>query len=146
LENTTPIAVDPKDGRILLNAGWSLGYYDPKTLEIETIYTENIPDHGIKFCPIICHESLVWPFSPSWSGVGKSYFASTSKAALAVVLFEGCHQWVSSILKKICSSFVEVLCYFGLGTLAYFSKRLCHVILTFLELIALKIFNLCLHR
>jgi len=64
-ENTTPIAVDPKDGRILLNAGWSLGYYDPKTLEIETIYSENIPDHGVKFCPIICHESLVWPYSPS---------------------------------------------------------------------------------
>jgi len=64
-ENTTPIAVDPKDGRILLNAGWSLGYYDPKTLEIETIYSGNIPDHGVKFCPIICHESLVWPYSPS---------------------------------------------------------------------------------
>jgi hypothetical protein len=64
-ENTVPLAVDPKDGRILLNASWSLGYYDPKTEEIETIYTENIPEHGFKFCPIICHESLVWPFSPS---------------------------------------------------------------------------------
>ncbi|CAO2036813.1 unnamed protein product [Urochloa humidicola] len=67
-ENTIPLAVDPKDGRILLNAGWSLGYYDPKTLEIETIYTqnipENIPEHGLRLCPIICHESLVWPYSP----------------------------------------------------------------------------------
>ncbi|CAL5014462.1 unnamed protein product [Urochloa decumbens] len=63
-ENTIPLAVDPKDGRILLNAGWSVGYYDPKTLEIETIYTRNIPDHGFRLCPIICHESLVWPYSP----------------------------------------------------------------------------------
>lgn len=65
LENTTPLVVDPKDGRILLNAGWSLGYYDPKTAEIETIYTQDVPEHGWKFCPIICHESLVWPFGPS---------------------------------------------------------------------------------
>ncbi|CAL4933966.1 unnamed protein product [Urochloa decumbens] len=64
-ENTTPLAVDPKDGRILLHGGWSLGYYDPKTAEIETIYTEDIPVHGLKLCPIICHESLVWPFCPS---------------------------------------------------------------------------------
>jgi hypothetical protein len=65
LENTTPLAIDPKDGRILLNAGWSLGYYDPKTAEIETIYSMNILDYSYKLCPIICHESLVWPFSPS---------------------------------------------------------------------------------
>ncbi|KAF8660262.1 hypothetical protein HU200_057829 [Digitaria exilis] len=64
-ENTTPLAVDPKNGRILLNAGWSLGYYDPKTAEIETIYTEDIPEHGFRFCPIICQESLVWPYSPT---------------------------------------------------------------------------------
>ncbi|KAK3157815.1 hypothetical protein QOZ80_2AG0128460 [Eleusine coracana subsp. coracana] len=44
--------------------GWSLGYYDPKTATIDTIYTEEIPEHGMKFCPIICHESLVCPFSP----------------------------------------------------------------------------------
>ncbi|KAJ1295116.1 hypothetical protein BS78_01G199300 [Paspalum vaginatum] len=63
-ENTAPLAVNPKDGRILLTGGWSLGYYDPKKAEIETIYihTENIPEHGWKFCPIICHESLVQPF------------------------------------------------------------------------------------
>ncbi|CAD6212953.1 unnamed protein product [Miscanthus lutarioriparius] len=65
LENATPLAIDPKDGRILLNAGWSLGYYDPKTAEIETIYSMNILDHSYKLCPIICHESLVWPFSLS---------------------------------------------------------------------------------
>ncbi|GJN20896.1 hypothetical protein PR202_gb08330 [Eleusine coracana subsp. coracana] len=43
-DNTTLLAVDPKDGRILLNAGWSLGYYDPKTATIDTIYTEEIPE------------------------------------------------------------------------------------------------------
>lgn len=53
LESTTPLAVDPKDGRILLNGGWSLGYYDPKTGTIDTIYTEEIPEHGLKLCPII---------------------------------------------------------------------------------------------
>lgn len=63
-ENTAPLDVNPKDGRILLTAGWSLGYYDPKTEEMETLYTENISELGFKFCPIICHESLVWPFSP----------------------------------------------------------------------------------
>ncbi|KAL6643226.1 hypothetical protein ACP70R_021407 [Stipagrostis hirtigluma subsp. patula] len=63
-ERTTPLAVDPKDGRILLNAGWSLGYYDPKTTEIETIYHEDVPNHDIKLCPIICHESLVCPLDP----------------------------------------------------------------------------------
>ncbi|TVU30324.1 hypothetical protein EJB05_21938 [Eragrostis curvula] len=63
-ENTTPLAVDPKNGQILLNAGWSLGYYDPKTARIDTIYTEDIPEHGIKFCPIICQESLFCPLSP----------------------------------------------------------------------------------
>jgi hypothetical protein len=62
LENTTPLVVDPKDVRILLNAGWSLGYYDPKTAEIETIYTQDISEDGHKLCPITCHESLVWPF------------------------------------------------------------------------------------
>ncbi|KAL6643225.1 hypothetical protein ACP70R_021406 [Stipagrostis hirtigluma subsp. patula] len=63
-ENTTPLAVDPKNGRILLNAGWSLGYYDPVTAAIETIYRRNIPEAGFKFCPFICHESLLCPLGP----------------------------------------------------------------------------------
>uniref|UniRef100_A0A0A9B8U9 F-box domain-containing protein n=1 Tax=Arundo donax TaxID=35708 RepID=A0A0A9B8U9_ARUDO len=65
LENTTPLAVDPKNGRILLNDGWSLGYYDPKTAAIQTIYREDIPEHDTVFCPIICHESLFCPLGPS---------------------------------------------------------------------------------
>ncbi|KAL6883299.1 hypothetical protein ACP4OV_010713 [Aristida adscensionis] len=62
-ENTSPLTVDPKDGRILLNTGWSLGYYDPKTAEIETIYSAGIQENGFKFCPIISHESLFCPLN-----------------------------------------------------------------------------------
>ncbi|KAL6883300.1 hypothetical protein ACP4OV_010714 [Aristida adscensionis] len=60
-ENTNPLAIDPKNGQILLSTGWSLGYYDPKTAAIKNIYHEDIPEHDIKFCPILCHESLVCP-------------------------------------------------------------------------------------
>ncbi|KAL6643224.1 hypothetical protein ACP70R_021405 [Stipagrostis hirtigluma subsp. patula] len=66
-QDTTPLAIDPKDGRILLNTGRSLGYYDPKTAELETIYRfyiEGMPDLDMKFCPIICHESLICPLGP----------------------------------------------------------------------------------
>ena len=31
---TTLLALDPKDGRILLSTGRALGYYDPKTMEL----------------------------------------------------------------------------------------------------------------
>uniref|UniRef100_A0A0E0M8X2 F-box associated domain-containing protein n=1 Tax=Oryza punctata TaxID=4537 RepID=A0A0E0M8X2_ORYPU len=41
---TTPMAFDPVDGRILLNTGTSLGYYDPKTSALETIYSVDVPD------------------------------------------------------------------------------------------------------
>ncbi|KAK3153954.1 hypothetical protein QOZ80_2BG0183770 [Eleusine coracana subsp. coracana] len=37
-EETTPLAVDPEDGRILLNTGRALGYYDTTTATMETIY------------------------------------------------------------------------------------------------------------
>jgi len=60
--NTTPLVDDPKDGRILLNTGRSLGYYNPKTTAFETIYTMRIdtpPD--VRFFPIVCHECLVCP-------------------------------------------------------------------------------------
>ncbi|TVU05584.1 hypothetical protein EJB05_48752, partial [Eragrostis curvula] len=63
-ENITPLAIDPKDGRILLNTGFSLGYYDPKKAALETIYTESRLEYGMKFCPIICEESLVCPLGP----------------------------------------------------------------------------------
>ncbi|KAL6643227.1 hypothetical protein ACP70R_021408 [Stipagrostis hirtigluma subsp. patula] len=56
-EKTTPLAVDPKDGRILLNTGFSLGYYDPKTTALETIYAKGTRNDT--FFPIVCHESLV---------------------------------------------------------------------------------------
>ncbi|KAK3157816.1 hypothetical protein QOZ80_2AG0128470 [Eleusine coracana subsp. coracana] len=62
-ENTTPLAMD-KDGRILLSSGWSLGYYNPKTAALETIYTVGIREGGMKWSPIICHESLVCPLGP----------------------------------------------------------------------------------
>jgi F-box interacting protein len=58
-EWTTPLAVDPNDGRILLKTGWSLGYYDPKTAKMETICRVGRPGDRLKFCPIICHESFV---------------------------------------------------------------------------------------
>ncbi|KAF8672368.1 hypothetical protein HU200_049571 [Digitaria exilis] len=60
-EEAAPLAVDPTDGRILLNTGWSLGYYDPRTAAFETIYTMAFPN--IKFCPIVCHESLLYPLN-----------------------------------------------------------------------------------
>ncbi|KAM3245640.1 hypothetical protein ACQJBY_056774 [Aegilops geniculata] len=58
-EWTTPLAIDLKDGRILLNTGWSLGYYDPKTASMETICRVGMTGDYFKFCPVICHESLV---------------------------------------------------------------------------------------
>lgn len=65
LETTSPMAIDPVDGRILLNTGTSLGYYDPKTRALETIYSVDIrhDNEGLRyrFCPVICQESLVCP-------------------------------------------------------------------------------------
>ncbi|KAK3121924.1 hypothetical protein QOZ80_8BG0662850 [Eleusine coracana subsp. coracana] len=63
-ENTIPLAIYPKDGRILLSTGFSLGYYDPKKAVLEKIYTECRVEHIYKFCPIICEESLVCPLGP----------------------------------------------------------------------------------
>ncbi|KAF8723132.1 hypothetical protein HU200_022288 [Digitaria exilis] len=60
-ENVAPLAVDPTDGRILLNTGLSLGYYDPNTEAFETIYTHAFPK--IQISPIVCHESLVCPLN-----------------------------------------------------------------------------------
>jgi F-box interacting protein len=65
-ERTTPLAVDPTDGRILLSTGNSLGYYDPVTAAMETLYRDDDmqwPDNmqwtDRKFCPVICEESFV---------------------------------------------------------------------------------------
>ncbi|KAF0930252.1 hypothetical protein E2562_030892 [Oryza meyeriana var. granulata] len=65
-ETTTPMAFDPMDGQILLNTGTSLGYYDPKTAALETIFSvvdvpENVDGLKYRFCPVICQESLVCP-------------------------------------------------------------------------------------
>uniref|UniRef100_J3N3I3 F-box domain-containing protein n=1 Tax=Oryza brachyantha TaxID=4533 RepID=J3N3I3_ORYBR len=64
-EKTTPMAVDPVDGRILLNTGTSLGYYDPKTAALETIYRLDIQEDDVddpsRFSAVVCHESLVCP-------------------------------------------------------------------------------------
>ncbi|KAK3153979.1 hypothetical protein QOZ80_2BG0184140 [Eleusine coracana subsp. coracana] len=59
---TTPLAVNPLDGKILLSTGRALGYYDPKTMEIETIYRLGSHVSGDKkFVPILFQESLVNP-------------------------------------------------------------------------------------
>ena len=52
-EKAAPLAVvDPTDGRILLNTGLSLGYYDPKTAAFETlVIIEGIPDYPVYFLP-----------------------------------------------------------------------------------------------
>jgi F-box interacting protein len=60
---TTIMGINPVDGRILLNTGRSLGYYDPKTVTLETIYTLDRPQDNQKFCVIMCQESLLLPHS-----------------------------------------------------------------------------------
>ncbi|KAJ1295071.1 hypothetical protein BS78_01G196000 [Paspalum vaginatum] len=60
-ETTMPLAIDPKDGRILLSTGRALGYYNPKTAELETIYRAGKDTQGMKFVPILFQESLVNP-------------------------------------------------------------------------------------
>ena len=68
---TTALAVDPEDGRILLSTkmlstGRVLGYYNTSTAAVETIYRLGpVPSGhgtGYKFTPALCHESLVCPF------------------------------------------------------------------------------------
>ena len=60
-ETTMPLDVDPKDGRILLSTGRALGYYDPTTRELETIYSLGEHAKGMKFVPVLFQESLVNP-------------------------------------------------------------------------------------
>jgi F-box interacting protein len=63
-ERTLLIGSDPTDGRILLNTGLSLGYYDTKTGELETVYRAlGWPGHDDNvFCTLIYQESLLCPF------------------------------------------------------------------------------------
>ena len=60
-EETTPLAINPKDGRILLSTGRSLGYYGADTVELETIYRLGSNIQGKKFVPVLVMDSLVRP-------------------------------------------------------------------------------------
>ncbi|RLM55580.1 hypothetical protein C2845_PM10G02960 [Panicum miliaceum] len=57
----TPLAVDSEDGRILLSTGKALGYYDPKTAKMQTIYSLGEHTKNKKFVPILVQESLIHP-------------------------------------------------------------------------------------
>ncbi|KAK3156799.1 hypothetical protein QOZ80_2AG0112090 [Eleusine coracana subsp. coracana] len=63
-ELAIPLAVDPKDGRILLSTGRAFGYYDPKTMELQTIVRLGKHVKGMKFVLILYKESLVRPRDP----------------------------------------------------------------------------------
>ncbi|XBJ22547.1 hypothetical protein VPH35_000925 [Triticum aestivum] len=58
----TLMSADPIDGRILLNTGRSLGYYNPKTPALETIYMVGVPQGYRGFSPAIVQDSLVYPY------------------------------------------------------------------------------------
>jgi F-box interacting protein len=60
-EETTPLAINPKDGRILLSTGRSLGYYDDEAVELETVYRLGSSMQGKKFVPVLAMDSLVRP-------------------------------------------------------------------------------------
>jgi F-box interacting protein len=58
---TRLLDVDPMDGRLLLSTGKALGYYDPMTMKVETIY-RLIGRLDLKFAPVLGHESLICPY------------------------------------------------------------------------------------
>jgi F-box interacting protein len=58
---TRILDVDPMDGRLILNTGKVLGYYDPMTMTIETIYCL-IGRLNMKFAPVLSHQSLICPY------------------------------------------------------------------------------------
>ncbi|KAL6643242.1 hypothetical protein ACP70R_021423 [Stipagrostis hirtigluma subsp. patula] len=60
-EMITPLAMNPKNGRILLSTGRALAYYSPKTAEMEMIYCLGKYGEGKKFVPILFQESLFNP-------------------------------------------------------------------------------------
>jgi F-box interacting protein len=60
-DETTLLAVDPEDGRILLSTGKALGYYDPETRALETIYRLGEHLQDMEFAPALCQESLLRP-------------------------------------------------------------------------------------
>ncbi|KAL6623398.1 hypothetical protein ACP70R_033277 [Stipagrostis hirtigluma subsp. patula] len=63
-ELVIPMAVEPKDGRILLNTGRALGYYDPTNKTLETVYSlqsKLLPSDKRFFAAALWEESLVRP-------------------------------------------------------------------------------------
>lgn len=60
-EHVTLIAIDSNDGRILLSTGKALGYYDPKTATMQTVYSLGKHVKNKKFVPILFQESLINP-------------------------------------------------------------------------------------
>ncbi|XP_044429167.1 uncharacterized protein [Triticum aestivum] len=60
-EETTLLAVDPRDGRVLLSTGRALGYYDPEARAVQTVYCVGEHLQDMKFAPTLCHESLIRP-------------------------------------------------------------------------------------
>lgn len=61
VELVMPMAID--DGRILLDTGRSLGYYDPVQRTLETLYSLRLPSDKRFFVAALCwEESLVRPY------------------------------------------------------------------------------------
>jgi hypothetical protein len=60
-QETKLLCTDTTDGRILLTTASSLGYYDPKTVTLQTIYTVGNQQGDLGF-PVIVQDSLVRPF------------------------------------------------------------------------------------
>ncbi|CAN6310702.1 unnamed protein product [Urochloa humidicola] len=60
-EPVTAIAIDSKDGRLLLSTGKVLGYYDPETAKMETVYSLGKHIKNKKFVPLPFGESLIDP-------------------------------------------------------------------------------------
>ncbi|XBI34919.1 hypothetical protein VPH35_120669 [Triticum aestivum] len=60
-EATTLLDVDPKEGRVLLSTGRALGYYDPKTRELQTLYYLGEHLQDMMFAPALCRENLIRP-------------------------------------------------------------------------------------
>ncbi|KAI5011912.1 hypothetical protein ZWY2020_024046 [Hordeum vulgare] len=58
-DEATLLDVDPKDGRLLISTGKALGYYDHRTGTLETIHYLEEGEHGMRFLPVLCHESLI---------------------------------------------------------------------------------------
>jgi hypothetical protein len=61
-QQTKLLCSDPTDGQILLNGARSLGYYDPKTAALQTIYTVGEQEADEFGLPVIVQDSLVRPF------------------------------------------------------------------------------------